>query len=101
MNNAINMHSICKSIEENIPYEKKDVRGKIKNYFFPKKKKKYLIKNCSINLSAGKSLAIIGSNGAGKSTLMKIISGIMQPSEGTIKILDYVPYERNKSFQKN
>lgn len=100
MNNAINMHSICKSIEENIPYEKKDVCGKIKNYFFPKKKKKYLIKNCSINLSAGKSLAIIGSNGAGKSTLMKIISGIMQPSEGTIKILDYVPYERNKSFQK-
>lgn len=30
-------------------------------------------------------LGIIGSNGAGKSTLLKVVSGIMEPTEGYVK----------------
>ena len=42
------------------------------------------LKNISIEFEAGKVHAICGENGAGKSTLMNIISGNLQPDNGTI-----------------
>ena len=38
----------------------------------------------SLHLNEGEILSIIGANGAGKSTLLKTVSGLMQPSSGTI-----------------
>lgn len=100
MNTILNMQNISRYVMENEKNAHGKFTQKIRNYLFPQKKKKYLIKNCSIKLDAGKSLAIIGSNGAGKSTLMKILAGIIKPNEGKIEILSYNPYERNKNFQK-
>jgi len=42
-------------------------------------------KNITFSLEKGDMLGIIGTNGAGKSTLLKAISGIMEPTAGTVK----------------
>jgi len=42
-------------------------------------------RDISFSLEQGDMLGIIGSNGAGKSTLLKVVSGIMEPSKGTVK----------------
>ena len=42
-------------------------------------------KDVTFSLEQGDMLGIIGSNGAGKSTLLKAISGIMTPTQGTVK----------------
>lgn len=42
--------------------------------------------NISFEIDAGQTLGIIGQNGAGKSTLLKILSGIVIPDSGTIRI---------------
>ncbi len=42
-------------------------------------------KNVSFSLEQGDMLGIIGTNGAGKSTLLKAVSGIMVPTEGSVR----------------
>jgi len=44
------------------------------------------LRGVSVNAFGGEVLAIVGDNGAGKSTLIKILSGVLQPDRGTIRI---------------
>lgn len=45
---------------------------------------KWALRNISFNIEKGELLGIIGSNGSGKSTILKVLSGIMPPTEGNI-----------------
>ncbi|MBR5297826.1 MAG: ABC transporter ATP-binding protein, partial [Parabacteroides sp.] len=44
------------------------------------------LKNVSFNIERGDSVALIGKNGSGKSTMLKIIAGVMYPSEGNVAV---------------
>lgn len=44
------------------------------------------LSNVSLSLYPGQVTALVGENGAGKSTVVKILTGIYQPDEGTIRI---------------
>ncbi|MDO4258837.1 MAG: ABC transporter ATP-binding protein [Actinomycetaceae bacterium] len=44
------------------------------------------IDNVSFHVEQGDSIGLIGFNGSGKSTMLKLISGVMQPDQGTVKI---------------
>lgn len=49
---------------------------------------KYALKNVSLTINKGETIAIVGKNGSGKSTLLKIILGFYTDYKGTIKIND-------------
>ncbi len=42
----------------------------------------------SLTIGRGESRALIGKNGAGKSTLMSILTGLVPPDSGTVRVLD-------------
>lgn len=44
----------------------------------------YALKEISLRIGRGESIAFIGVNGSGKSTLLKIIAGVLRPSDGSI-----------------
>ena len=66
-----------KSIKE---YLVQLVKGKIQYEEF------WALKNISFEVKRGEVLGIIGHNGAGKSTLLKVISGILKPTSGSVKV---------------
>ncbi len=67
----------------------------LKTYNISKKYKKNLVvDNVSISVKRGDIYGFIGQNGAGKTTLMKMITGLVNPSEGYIEIFKEV--EKNK-----
>ena len=51
-------------------------------------KKEYFcaLNDISFNVKKGEVVGLIGSNGAGKSTLLKIVSGVMKPTKGSVKV---------------
>ena len=44
------------------------------------------LKNINFSINQGDILGIIGFNGAGKSTILKILSGILKPSQGKVEV---------------
>lgn len=52
------------------------------------KKSKVIINNMSFTLVDGERVAIVGNNGAGKSTILRLISKLIKPMKGTVKIMD-------------
>ena len=49
-------------------------------------KKFYATKNLNLEIKKGEIIGIVGKNGSGKSTLLKLITGVLTPDEGSIKV---------------
>ncbi|MCC3306399.1 ABC transporter ATP-binding protein [Sneathiella sp. HT1-7] len=61
--------------------------------------RKKALEGISLTLSNGQCLALVGHNGAGKTTLIKIILGLLKPSNGSVAVLHGDP--GNRSFNRN
>lgn len=48
------------------------------------KEKKYALRNCSLHIKKGETVAIVGENGSGKSTIIRLITGLYEPDSGTV-----------------
>ncbi len=48
--------------------------------------KKIVLDNISLTIERGEKIGIIGANGSGKSTMLKLISGILQPTSGIVRV---------------
>ncbi len=49
-------------------------------------------------MEAGELLGFIGPNGAGKSTTIKILTGILFPSDGDVHVLGYIPWKQRRQL---
>jgi len=51
-----------------------------------------VLTDVSFELETGLQLSVVGPNGAGKSTLVRVIAGLLPPSQGTVRIHGYGPW---------
>ncbi|WBW97780.1 ABC transporter ATP-binding protein [Oceanirhabdus sp. W0125-5] len=72
-----------------------------KSLFRRNKRKIEALKGVNFTVKQGEFLGYIGPNGAGKSTTIKILTGIMNPSDGIVKVGEYIPYKDRKKYVQN
>jgi ATP-binding cassette subfamily B protein RaxB len=46
----------------------------------------WVLKDCSFTVEAGESVAIVGASGCGKTTLVKVLLGLLPPTEGIVRV---------------
>ncbi|MGI6081757.1 MAG: ABC transporter ATP-binding protein [Limnochordia bacterium] len=72
------------------------LRGSVQALLRPSYSEIVAVKGISFKVNTGEPLAFIGPNGAGKSTTIKMLTGILNPTAGTAKVLGLVPWEARR-----
>ncbi len=82
-----------KNLRKEYKISEKDVGliGAIKNVFRPKFRTKTAVDDISFSIAEGEVVGYIGANGAGKSTTIKMLTGILTPTNGEVLINGLVP----------
>jgi ABC-2 type transport system ATP-binding protein len=73
-------------------------RGSMKSIVSPSYREVCAVKDISFQVDKGEILAFIGPNGAGKSTTIKMLTGILYPSGGTLNVLGLNPSSDRKAL---
>lgn len=103
MSNESSLALHVKNLSKNFVSYKKEpgLKGSLKSFYKREKIVKKAVDTFSFDMKQGEIVGLLGPNGAGKTTLMKMLTGIIVPSEGEVEVVGYKPFERSKEYRKN
>ncbi len=56
------------------------------------------VKSVSFEIAAGEVVGFLGANGAGKTTALKMLTGLIYPSSGQVRVAGHIPFQREPQF---
>ncbi|QDP97703.1 ATP-binding cassette domain-containing protein [Microlunatus elymi] len=74
------------------------VRGSVRDLFGRESGERIAVADLDLQIAAGEFIGLLGRNGAGKTTTLKMLSGLLRPSTGTVRVLGHEPYKRGFDF---
>src|SRR5246127_3501454 len=74
--------------------------GSIQNLFVRDYKTVSAVDRVTFSIEQGEMVGYIGPNGAGKSTTVKMLTGILVPTSGQIRINGFVPSKQRRHYVK-
>jgi ABC-2 type transport system ATP-binding protein len=75
--------------------------GALRHLFRPQYTDFTAVDNVDLTIMPGESVAYVGPNGAGKSTTVKLMTGILVPSEGEVTVCGLTPFENRIENARN
>jgi ABC-2 type transport system ATP-binding protein len=92
---------VCNLIKEYVISKKeRGLRGSLKSLFAPDKTTVRAVDDISFTINQGEIVGYIGPNGAGKSTTIKMLTGILHPTSGSIRVCGISPQDDRKAVVK-
>ena len=95
----IRVENLSKEFKINKKYP--GFKGAIKSFFSTEYITKKAVDDISFEINDGEIVGYIGANGAGKSTTIKMMTGILTPTNGIVTVNGIVPYENREKNAKN
>ncbi len=95
----IEVSNLTKDYKLNV--RKKGLLGSIQSLIIPEYQMKRAVEKISFSIEKGDMVGFIGPNGAGKSTTVKMLTGILTPTDGEINILGMSPSKQRKKIASN
>jgi ABC-2 type transport system ATP-binding protein len=74
------------------------LKGTLTHFFRRTYREIKAVQNVSFKIQPGEVVGFLGANGAGKTTTLKMLTGLIHPSAGEVRVADYVPFRRQPQF---
>lgn len=83
------------------PVKSEGLAGSIKHLFTRRYSDHVAVRDVSLAVEPGEAVAYVGPNGAGKSTTVKLLSGILVPTAGEVRVAGVVPHRDRMANARN
>src|SRR5262245_32859268 len=80
--------------------KKEGVLGALRGLYRREYREVTAVDRISFSIEAGEMVAFLGPNGAGKTTTLKMLSGLIYPTAGEARVLDFIPSQRADRFRR-
>ncbi|NES80815.1 MAG: ATP-binding cassette domain-containing protein [Moorea sp. SIO2B7] len=74
------------------------IKGTLTHFFRRTYREIKAVQDISFQIEAGEIVGFLGANGAGKTTTLKMLTGLIHPSGGSVSVAGYVPFRRQNRF---
>ncbi len=82
-------------------YQKKEGLGaSLRGLFRRQYRDVNAVRAIDLTVEQGEFVAFLGPNGAGKTTTLKLLSGVINPSGGTARVMGHVPWKRENAYRR-
>jgi ABC-2 type transport system ATP-binding protein len=91
---------VAENLSKSYPVAIKDpgIKGTIQHFFRRTYRSIPAVQNVSFEIYPGEVVGFLGPNGAGKTTTLKMLTGLIHPSSGQVRVAGYVPFRRQENF---
>jgi ABC-2 type transport system ATP-binding protein len=76
------------------------IKGTLNHFWKRQYKNIPAVQNVSFSIEPGEIVGFLGANGAGKTTTLKMLTGLIHPSSGHLRVADSIPAHREPAFLK-
>jgi ABC-2 type transport system ATP-binding protein len=83
-----------------VAHKQPGVGGALRHFFRRQLVTIDAVRAVNFEIAAGEFVGFLGANGAGKTTTLKMLTGLLRPSSGTLSVAGYTPFERQRAFLK-
>lgn len=74
--------------------------GAVRGLFRRQYEQTFAVKDVNFQVEPGELVGFLGPNGAGKTTTLKMLAGLLYPTSGSARVLDYVPWQREDGYRR-
>lgn len=84
-----------------VPVHDPDKTSFLQHFFRRQFKNVDAVKDVTFSIQPGEIVGFLGANGAGKTTTLKMLSGLIHPTSGSVRVAGHEPFKRQSDFLRS